>query len=236
MKLAYKRIVLKVSGESLGSQTASLDRSMFRRAVKRLVELHDMGVEIAVVVGGGNLLRGNQAHLWGIDEELADQAGMAATGVNAKLLAGMLAGSAVPAEVFARGACHGTPYNTVDVKAALSSGAITILAGGLGVSGMSTDIAAVQSAHEVGAQAVIMSKFGTDGVYTADPRRSDHATFLPRLNATDALRLKLAVMDEAALALVIRHKVRVHVVGADDESAVRQVLEGISIGSLIEPP
>lgn len=237
MTTIYSRIVLKLSGESLGTETASLDSQSMRDAVKDIAELHELGVGITIVVGGGNLFRGNRAHLWGLKGDSADEVGMVATGLNALLIAGMLADIGINAEVFSRGPCvgFGRAYRPTDLRDALNDGSVVLLAGGMGVSGISTDVAAVQSASDVNADAVIMSKYGTDGVYTADPRRAEKYELLETLTASFALEHDLKVMDKQALAWAIDHRVPIHVVAAGLRSAARQVIEGERIGSVIFP-
>jgi uridylate kinase len=232
----YRRVVLKLSGESLGGSTA-LDSHLLRDAVKDLMEIHELGVSLTVVVGGGNLFRGNVAHLYGLPPDKADEIGMTCTGINAMVLAGMLADLDVRAQVFSRGPCigFGQPYRASDVRDVLDLGTIAILAGGMGVPGISTDVAAVAAASDMAADAVVMSKFGTDGVYSSDPRRSKNPRFLSCLTASYALEKQLAVMDRKALECAIERSVRVHVVPAAIRSAARQVIEGQEIGSTILP-
>lgn len=233
-RLNFDRVVVKVSGESLGA----MEPSILRDAIKPLEELHALGVQIGVVVGGGNLLRGDQAHLWGIVREDLDVAGMLATGINAALIVGTLNSWGVRARMFSRGPCAaaGKAYNRAEVRAAVGAGQVAVLAGGLGVPGISTDVAAMSLAADISAAAVIMSKFGVDGVYDADPRRDPSARILRELDASYALAQDLKVMDREALELAIQHGIAVRVIPADSSSAMREAIctDG-GPGSVIHP-
>lgn len=230
----YKRVVVKVSGESLGL----MDPATFRDAMKPLCEVHALGVQMGVVVGGGNLLRGDQAHLWGIERQELDVAGMLATGINAALMVGTLISMGVPARMYSRGPCSaaGAPYDTMELRQAVSNNEVCVIAGGLGVPGISTDVAATALAADLSADAVIMSKFGVDGVYDADPRRNASARRLPDVDASFALAQNLQIMDREALALAIRHAIKIRVIPADSASALREsITSDVGPGSTIWP-
>ncbi|WP_299056446.1 hypothetical protein [uncultured Nocardioides sp.] len=230
----FDKIVVKVSGESLGS----LDPALFRDVVKPLAEVHSLGVKLGVVVGGGNLLRGNQAHLWGVPRDTLDIAGMLATGVNASLLVGVLQSFDIPAQLFSRGPCSssGTPYEPTEVAASFEAGNACVIAGGLGVPGISTDVAAVSLASDVGAEALFMSKFGVDGVYDRDPRLHPNAHFLPELSASYALGENLAIMDREALKLARAHGICIRVVPASDTRAIpNAICTPGGVGSVVWP-
>jgi uridylate kinase len=232
----YRRIVLKVSGESLGSHTA-LDIDRVTEAAQAIAAVRGLGVTVTVIVGGGNIFRGAQAATWEMERPLADAVGMAATGVNALLLDGVLARLGVPAHIFSRGPCTGigTPYNREEFRATLNDGQVALLAGGMGVSGFSTDVPAVHAAIDMTAEVILMAKHGVDGVYTADPKHVPDARFMARLSATEALERKLRVMDASALTLARDHGKCIHVVSADDPNSVRLAVEGKEIGSVIDP-
>ena len=236
LRTRYRRIVLKVSGESLGSHTP-LDLDRMTEAAMAIAAVRGLGVTVTVIVGGGNIFRGVQAGAWGIERPLADAAGMAATGVNALLLDGILGRLGVPVQIFSRGPCTGigTPYNRENLRAALQDGHVALLAGGMGVSGFSTDVPAVHAAIDTAADVIIMAKHGVDGVYTADPHVTPDARFLTRLSATEALERKLRVMDSSALTLARDHAKNIHVVPADHPNSVRLAVEGKEIGSVIDP-
>ncbi|GAA2128809.1 amino acid kinase family protein [Actinomadura napierensis] len=233
----YRRIVLKVSGESLGGSHSPVDIDRMTEVAQSIRTVCKMGVTTTVIVGGGNIFRGGSAKAWELDRLQADEAGMAATGVNAILLQGILESMAVRTEIFSRGPCNGIgiPYSGEELRAALSDGQVGILAGGMGISGFSTDVPAVHAAIDTMAEVVIMSKHGTDGVYNDDPRVVKNARFLPSLSASQALARKLRVMDSTALSLARDHSKYIHVVPAADPNSVQYAVEGKEVGSVITP-
>jgi uridylate kinase len=235
----YDNVVLKVSGESLGSDRM-LEPKRFFAAAHMIADVHSMGVAVTVVLGGGNIFRGTQAGEWGLPLGQADLAGMAATGINALLLEGLIKNLGLRTAVFSRGPAIGigNSYTPTDVRAALQGGAVVLLAGGLGISGISTDVTAVNAAIDTASPAIIVSKYGIDGVYTSDPRDPCHgaeAIYIPILAATEALEQKLGVLDAAAFSLARDHGKLIHIVPATEIYAPRYVLEGKEIGSRVLP-
>jgi uridylate kinase len=175
-RMLHDRIVLKISGGSLGGNRL-LEPQMFHAVAQMIMNVCSMGVRATVVLGGGNIFRGALSDEWGLSRLQADLVGVAATSVNALLLEGLLQDFGLPTAVYSRGssiridAC----YQPKNVRASLRRGAVVLLAGGLGISGISTDVAAVDAAIDTAAPAVIMSKHGVDGIYTSDPRDPHHA-------------------------------------------------------------
>lgn len=233
----YKTVILKISGESLGSEAAPLDRSTFEPIAHAICAVREQDVRVVVVVGGGNLFRGPDAEKWDLDPADGDIVGMQATGLNVTLLAKRCAAAGVRTRIFSRGPCSGIglPWERHSVLEALDAGFVAFLAGGMGVSGMSTDFPAVHAAAELGADAVLMAKHGVDGVYDADPKLDSGATRIPAISATDAIQRRLAVMDFAALELAAEHHTVVHVVAASNPFAFCDVLAGRETGSRIDP-
>lgn len=236
-KARYKRIVLKVSGESLGTPPAQLDLGRIREVARSIADLRDMGVAITVVVGGGNIMRGSQAVEVGLDRVIADEIGMTGTGLNAQLLDGFLRGSGVPCQIFSRGTASGIgiPYDPARMCELLADGHVVIVAGGSGQTGHSTDFPAVQSAIDTRAEAIVMAKHGIEGVCEADPKDVPDARVIPELTASDALKWNLRVMDTDALELARDHDKCILVVGASNPHYVRYALEGKQIGSVVYP-
>jgi len=235
----YDGIVIKISGESLG-EYGLLEPQRFAAVAQMIAAVHSMGVTVTVVVGGGNIFRGALADQWGLEREQADAVGMASTGVNVLLLRGLLRNLGLVPAVFSRGPAEGTgqPYDREHVRTSLQKGAIVLLSGGLGVPGISTDVAAIEAAIDTGAPAVIMSKNGVDGVYTRephDPQGGGDASFIPDLTASEALERNLQVMDATALHRARDHGKLIHVIPAAETYAPRYVLEGKEIGSRIIP-
>lgn len=230
----YARAVLKISGESLG-EDHHLDEERFQAFAEDIAAVHRKGLGVAVVVGGGNIFRGAQASEWSLQPEEADEVGMIATAINAKLLAGKCRAAGVPVDVFSRGPCQGVgrPWEREGVLAALDRHHVVVLAGGLGIPGISTDVPAVHVAVEVHADAVIMAKHGVDGAYNADPQVVPGAVKLLTITASEALERRLGVMDMAALQLAVDHRKCVHVVDAAEDKPFSRLLDGEHIGSTI---
>lgn len=229
----FGRVVVKVSGESLGAS----DPGAIWEASKALVDAYSMGIDLGLVVGGGNYVRGDLAPAWGIDRSSLDIAGMIATGLNAYALSAVLRASGVPTQVFGRGPCAAieSAYTQTAVQSAIERKVIAIIAGGMGRPGISTDVAAVHLAGDIHADSVIMSKFGIDGVYDADPRQVPSAQRLSSLDATYALKHGLQVMDQEALTLAIEKRIPIRVIPADRKEGLQEVLAGYPIGSIIHP-
>jgi uridylate kinase len=235
----YEKVVIKISGESLGEYNL-LEPQRFASVAQMIATVHSMGVTLTIVVGGGNIFRGALADKWGMTREQADEVGMTSTGVNVKALQNMLQNLGLAPAVFARGPALGTgqPYNREHVRTALQMGKIVLLAGGLGVPGISTDVAAIEAAIDTDTPAVLMSKHGVNGVYTGDPhdpQAGAEATFMADLTASEALKQGLQVMDAVALHQARAHGKLIHVIPAAETDAPRYVLEGKEIGSRIIP-
>jgi uridylate kinase len=234
----YRRVVFKVSGESLSFGSQPLYRQRFEEVATAIAEVHGMGVDIIVVIGGGNIWRGPDAVGWNMDSAQADTIGMYGTGLNVAVLTPHLQKLGVPTETLTRGSTAGLgpAYDATKLCAALDRSRVVLLPGGMGVSGISTDVAAVAAAIDADADAVIMSKHGVDGVYDRDPKLDrDAAVLIPELNASDALIRKLAVMDATALTMAIAGKTPIHVIPAAEASGLRYVIEGKKFGSKVLP-
>lgn len=236
IRSSYRRVVLKVSGESLAGEHSPVDPVRFAEVASSIKAICSANVSVTVIVGGGNIFRGGQVR-WRIDGDTADAAGMTATGVNALLLTGALESVQVRTEIFSRGPCGaiGSPYSAERLCHALDHGTVAIIAGGMGVPRISTDVSAVHAAIDTEADVVIMAKHGTDGVYDSDPRANPDAVFMPTLIASDALTRGLEIMDQSALRLALGSKKMIHVVPAGDARHVQSAVEGQPIGSVIYP-
>jgi uridylate kinase len=233
----YRRIVLKLSGTSLADERTALSATRMAEVADSIRAITSDEVAVTVIVGGGNILRTGRTDLRGITRVQADTAGMAATGVNALILQSFLEDAGVRTEILSRGPCTGigVPYSRDRLRHSLDHGEVGILAGGMGVSGFSTDVPAVHAAVDSGADVVIMSKHGTDGVYDSDPCTNPEAVFLPSLTVSQAIDLKLGVMDSSALTLARSFRMTIHVVAASDPRNTQYAVEGKEIGSLIHP-
>jgi uridylate kinase len=202
-----------------------------------IASINSMGISMTVIVGGGNIFRANQGPSLRLSPDQADDLGMYATGFNAQMLAFNLSNMGVPVQIFSRGVAGGLgiSYDIPELRSVISNGQVAIIAGGSGKRGTSTDVPAVQAAYDTGADVVIMAKNRVDGVYAADPQDYPDAKFLPELTASEALEMKLRVMDRGAMKLARSCNKLIHVVGAKDPNSIRYAIAGEEIGSRIHP-
>jgi uridylate kinase len=234
--LKYKRILLKLSGEAFKGQTAyGIDAATVADVARRIKQARDMGVQIAIVVGGGNIWRGAQAEKDGFDRVTADYAGMLATAINALALQDSLekigvetrALSAITIQQIAE------PFIRRRAIRHMEKGRVVILASGTGNPYMTTDTAAALRAIELGAEVLLMTKNYVDGVYNADPRKEPKAKKFDHLSYMQALNLRLAVMDATALSLCLENKLPIIVFNLQAERSIERAISGESIGTTI---
>ena len=233
----YHRVLLKLSGEALKSGTELFDFDKVRQTAEIIRDMHNLGVEIGVVIGAGNIWRGRQGPAAHMDAVTADQMGMLGTVINCLCVADALrqAGldavvqSAVDMNRFAE------PFNAMTARRHLAEGRIVLFAAGSGNPFFSTDTAVALRAIEMQVDAILMAK-NIDGVYTADPRQDPSATLIRDITYQDALAKNLKVMDAAAFALCAENRVpMVRVFGLDDPRNLIRVLEGSDIGTFVHP-
>ena len=231
----YKRVLLKLSGEALKSGSDLFDFDKINQAAGIIRKMHDMGVEIGIVIGAGNIWRGRQGPSANMDAVSADQMGMLGTVINCICMADALhrAGldavvqSAVDMNRFAE------PYNTMAARRHLAEGRVVLFACGTGNPFFSTDSGVALRAVEMQVDAVLMAK-NIDGVYTADPMKDPSATLIKDITYTEALKRGLKVMDAAAFAICAENSVPVvRVFGLDDPENLIRVLEGSDIGTFV---
>ncbi|MBI5733964.1 MAG: uridine monophosphate kinase [Candidatus Kerfeldbacteria bacterium] len=234
-KLAYKRILLKLSGEALGNTGRGLDYKKLNMAVKEIRALTRLGVELGIAIGGGNWWRKrNQSK--NFDAVSADYMGMTATVLNALALRQGLAkvgvfslvqttiGSEIPLL---------KPVNEVKARAALKQGRVVIFAGGTGKPFFTTDTAAAQQASLLGAK-VLIKAGPADGVYSANPNKHKNAQKFDNLTIKQALRLNLGVMDRQAFAWCEKNKIPI-IVCKWQKGMVAKVVRGLAIGTVVKP-
>lgn len=235
-KARYSRALLKLSGEAIGGKGPfSTDPQILSYLSGEIKQAHSMGVQMALVVGGGNIGRGTQASSLGMDRATADYAGMLATVINALALQSALerAGletrtqSAITIQAVAE------PYIRRRAIRHLEKGRIVLLAGGTGNPYVTTDTAAALRAVELQAQVLLMAKNGVDGVYDADPRENPRAKRFSRLSHQEALRLQLGVMDTSAFALCQENSMPILVFDISREGNLRKALLGEPVGTLV---
>jgi uridylate kinase len=234
----YKRILLKLSGGALaGDSGGGFDPRAVDFIVREILSARDMGIEVAVVIGGGNIFRGRISEEWSIDRVEADNMGMLGTVINAVMLRAALKSrstyetrvmTAIPMEWVAE------PWIRLRATRHLEKGYIIVLAGGIGQPYVTTDYPAVQRALEINADAILVAKQGVDGVYTADPRRDPTARRYVTLNFDEVLRKDIKVMDQSAMALARENNIPLHVFDFDRAGSVAAILSGEHVGTWID--
>ena len=233
----YNRVLLKLSGEALGSDGNIFDFDKVRQAAEIIRDMHNMGTEIGIVIGAGNIWRGRQGPSANMDAVVADQMGMLGTVINCLCMSDALrkAGldvvvmSAVDMDRF----CE--PFNAMKAREHLADGKIVLFAAGSGNPFFSTDTAVALRAIEMQVDAILMAK-NIDGVYSADPRKDPTATLIKDITYQEALNRGLKVMDASAFALCAENKVpMVRVFGLDDPANLVRVLEGSDMGTFVHP-
>ncbi len=235
--LKYQRVLLKLSGEMLaGDLKFGIHPPVVDRLTDEIKEVHDMGVCLGLVIGGGNIVRGTLASQQGMDRVNADYMGMLATVINALAIQDWLERKGVDTRVLTaiRMEQLAEPYIRRRALRHMDKGRVVIFAGGTGNPYFSTDSAAVLRGIEMNAQ-VIIKATKVDGVYTADPAKDANARFIPEISFLDALSKELGVMDAAALSLCKENGTPVVVLSLDAPDAVKRVVRGERIGTLVHP-
>ena len=236
MAIKYKRILLKLSGESLmGTQQYGIEPAMLYHYAEQIKELVDLGVEVGVVIAGGNIFRGLQASKSGIERVQGDYMGMLATVINGMALQSSLEAlgvftrliSAIKMDQIAE------PYIRRRAIRHLEKGRVVIFSGGTGNPYFTTDSAAALRASEVSAD-VILKGTRVDGIYTADPEKDPTATRFDRLTFTKVISLGLAVMDMTAFTICKENNVPIVVFDINDRSNLSRIVRGEMVGTLVE--
>src|SRR5690242_21519376 len=235
MALAYSRALLKISGEALaGDKGFGLDYHMVEAFAEEIKSVHALGVHLALVVGGGNIIRGATASREGLDRVSADYMGMLATVINALALQDVLEKIGVDTRVMTaiRMESVAEPYIRRRAIRHLQKGRLVIFAAGTGNPVFSTDTAGVLRALEVDAQ-VILKATNVDGIYTADPRQDPTASFIPELTYQEAIVKNYAVMDANAFGLCKANQLPIVVFNINQPGAISRVLRGDRVGTLV---
>ena len=211
---AYKRILLKLSGEALmGDDAYGINRATIVRMVQEVQEVTRLGTEVAVVIGGGNIFRGVAGGSVGMDRATADYMGMLATVMNSLALADTMRQEGMVARVMSAISIEQVvePYVRPKALQYLEEGKVVVFAAGTGNPFFTTDTAAALRALEIGAEAILMGKNGVKGVYDGDPRVDPNAEFLSELTHLEAIERGLRVMDTTALSLCMDNNLSIHV-------------------------
>jgi uridylate kinase len=234
-KAKYKRVLLKLSGEALmGDQKFGLDHKSIQKIAASIKEAHIMGVQMGVVVGGGNIFRGSQAEQYGFARTPADHIGMLATTINGLVLQQCLASLGVASHVVSalNTDVIVEQYSWIGAMKALEKGEIVIFVGGTGNPYFTTDTAAALRASEINAE-VLLKATKVDGIYDKDPMRYSSAVKYPRLSYADVLTKKLNVMDATAIALCRENGIPIHVFNLFKKGALLAAICEKKGGSLV---
>jgi uridylate kinase len=232
----FGRILLKLSGEALmGSQSYGTDGTEVDRIATQVASVRDRGVEVAIVVGAGNIYRGLAGAAAGMDRATGDYMGMLATVLNALTLQ----------DALERMGQHTRVMSAIDVKEVaepyirrramrhLEKGRIVIFAAGTGNPFFTTDTAAALRALEIHAEAILMAKNGVEGVYDSDPATNPDAKFIPKITHREAIEQGLKVMDSTALSLCMDNDLPIYVFNMADELNIDRIVSGETVGTLV---
>src|SRR2546423_12745810 len=236
MAPVFKRILLKLSGEALmGSLDYGTDPQRVAAVARQVASVQGQGVQVAIVVGAGNIYRGMQGVAAGMDRSTADYMGMLATVLNALPLQDALEKIGTDTRVqSALGISEvAEPYIRRRAMRHLEKGRVVIFAAGTGNPFFTTDTAAALRASETHAEAILMAKNRVEGVYTADPAEDPDATFLEQITYMDALQRQLRVMDATALTLCMENQLPLYVFNMDDEENIDRIVSGERVGTLV---
>jgi len=232
----FKRIMLKLSGEALmGELEHGTDPERVDAIARQVSEVTEAGVDVAVVVGAGNIYRGLKGAAAGMDRATADYMGMLATVLNALTLQDALERSGADTRVLS--AIQVTeiaePYIRRRAIRHLEKGRVVIFAAGTGNPFFTTDTAAALRALEIHAEVILMAKNGVEGVYDSDPSENPEATFLPELTHMEAIERGLRVMDSTALSLCMDNDLPIHVFNLADERNIDRIIRGERVGTIV---
>jgi uridylate kinase len=236
MSSSYQRVLLKLSGEAmLGDAQFGIDPTVAQQMAHQIHTVHDQGIEIGIVIGGGNIWRGLAATNQGMDRATADYMGMVATVLNALTLQDALEHEGVHTRVMTAIAMHevAEPYIRRRAIRHMEKGRVVILAAGTGNPYFTTDTAAALRALELGVDVILMAKNKVDGVYSADPRTDPNAIRYDHITHQEALEKNLRVMDQSALALCRENNLPILVFDVTAENAIARVIEGDHTGTLV---
>ena len=235
METKYKRVLLKLSGESLmGAQGYGIDTVRLGEYARQIAEIVSKGVEVAIVIGGGNIFRGLSGASKGFDRVKGDQMGMLATVINSLALSSALEAIGQPADVLTAIGMFpiGEQYSKWRAVKALEEGKVAIISCGTGNPYFTTDTGSALRAIEIEAD-VMLKGTRVDGVYTADPEKDPAATKFDRISYDEVLSRGLKVMDLTATALCKENNMPIYVFNMDEEGNLRRMLEGDSVGTLV---
>ncbi|MCY7241528.1 UMP kinase [Streptococcus infantarius] len=236
MEPKYKRILIKLSGEAIaGEKGVGIDVETVKTIAKEIAEVHSSGVEIALVIGGGNLWRGEPAAAAGMDRVQADYTGMLGTVMNALVMADSLQQNGVDTRVQTSIPMQNVaePYIRGRALRHLEKNRIVIFAAGIGSPYFSTDTTAALRAAEIDAEAILMAKNGVDGVYNADPKKDANAVKFDELTHGEVIKRGLKIMDATASTLSMDNDIDLVVFNMNEAGNIKRVVFGEVIGTTV---
>jgi uridylate kinase len=235
--MRYHRILVKLSGGAIAGDGAwGFDPAALNHIADEVLSVHGLGIQVGVVVGGGNIFKGELGEEWGIERAEADNIGMIATVINSLMLRGVLNArgnvdvrvmTAIPINAVAE------PFIRLRAIRHLDHGSIVVLAGGTGNPYVTTDYPAVQRALELRAEVLLSAKNGVDGIYTADPRRDSSARRYRTIDYDTVIQNDLRALDQSAVLLARDHNLPIHVFDFDTPGAMRRICQDEDVGTVI---
>lgn len=237
MATKYKRVLYKLSGEALaGGKGFGIDSEVVTKITSQIVEVVKQGVEVAIVVGGGNIWRGKTGEELGMERATADSMGMLATVMNSLALQDALEQKGVDTRVLTSVEMKemAEPYIRRRAIRHLEKGRVAIFAAGIGNPYFSTDTTAALRAKEIGAEAILMGKNGVDGVYSADPKLDSTATKYDKLSYMDIMNKGLTIMDSTAITFCMDNHLPIIVFSIDDAENIVKIVSDSNLGTTIE--
>lgn len=231
----YKRVLLKLSGEALSDGTGIFSRDILENISKQIKVIVDQGVEVAIVVGGGNFVRGRMAEELGIDRAQVDSMGMLGTVINALAVQGALEAIGVDARVQTAIEMSkvAEPYIPRRAVRHLEKGRVVIFGAGTGYAFFSTDTTAALRASEIKADVILMAKNGVDGIYNADPRTNPEATRFETLSYMEVLQRQLQVMDATATSMCMDNDIDLLVFNMNEENNIIKAVKGEAVSTKV---
>jgi len=236
VKAAYRRVLVKLSGEQLaGPGGFGISPTVIQAMARELRAVHELGVQVCVVIGGGNVIRGIQAAAEGMDRTSADYMGMLASVINSLALQDALEKEGLVTRVQTALDIRSVaePYIRRRAVRHLEKNRLVVFAGGTGNPYFSTDTAAALRAAEIDAEVILMGKSGVDGVYSADPKLDPSATRYARVSFDEALQKNLRVMDQTAIALCRENRLPIIVFDMSVPGILRRIAAGEEIGTRV---
>ncbi len=232
----YKRVLLKLSGEALTGNEKNFDPVVLKSLAEEIKEVSNAGIEVAIVVGGGNFIRGKTIEQIGMDRVQGDSMGMLATIINALAIQSSLESIGVDTRVMTSIEMPKVAEPFIQRRAIrhLEKGRVVIFGGGTGSPFFTTDTTAALRASEIKADVILMAKNGVDGVYSADPKKDPNATKYDELTYMDVLNKNLQVMDSTATSMCMDNKIQLRVFNMNESGNIVKAAKGIDIGTVIK--